>query len=120
MKTQTWYVRKEEKIIYPEDLKKNPDEHGGLGIHMMCAINDKVITIPLKDNDGDGGGGCVSIQVTDKKVAKRIEKEGKVDILSKGYWVDINNTTPVFFGTKEPIPMWGQTVGDSLASLGLI
>lgn len=120
MDRKTWYIPPDEEVILPEDLKKDPDKYGGLGFHMICAIQDGVITIPLCDTPNSSTGSCVSMQTCDPDAAKRIVKEGCVDILSKGYWMCINDTVPVFHGTEDPVPVWGQTAGDSLKRAGML
>jgi len=112
---ETWQVNKEEPIIYPEDLAARPGDFGGMGVHMMCAVQDRVITIPIHRD-----GSHVSVQTSDIEATKRIERDGAVDILSNGYWCNIRSTVPVFLGTNEPVPVWGQDVGDSLRRAGLI
>lgn len=124
MNRKTWWVRPDEEVLYPETLKSNPDKYGGMGVHMANAIRSGVITIPLQDNDpatNPGAWGCVSIQVTDTDAANRIIKDGKVDIVSdRAYWYSILDTTPVFHGTDEPIPLWGKDVADSLEAAGVL
>ena len=114
MKRTRYYLRKDEKTIRAADLAANPDEYGGMGMHMLNAIHNNVITIPLTDNPNGGCESCVSIQVTSEEAANRIEKDNGVDILAKGYWLSILNTKPCFVGTDELVPMWGVSVGDSI------
>lgn len=109
LQRETWEVDKEHEIIFPSDLAKNSDKHGGMGLHMAAAIRDNVITIPLRS-----GCDCVCIQVTNESAAKRICRDGKVDLLSNGYWTAITSTTPVYHGTDVEIPVWGKTVKDTV------
>ncbi len=121
IKTERFYLKKNEPPITPTMLRENPDKYGGMGLHMLHAIQEGVITINLIDNPTGGNcGSCVSIKVQDEEVANRIIRDNGVDIQSKGYWVSIHSTRPVFVGTDEAIPMWGVTVGDSLKAAGLI
>jgi hypothetical protein len=109
MNRETWWVRKDDPVLSPGDLKKDPDKHGGLSLHMAAAIYDGVTTILLQDREYKGGGHCcVSIQVTSRDVVARILAAGKIEILSNGYWLNIrsNGVKPVFHGTDEAIPVW--------------
>lgn len=119
MKTERFYLRKNDPVIFPADLQADPDKYGGLGIHMLNAIRSGVITIPLTSDPNGGCGSCVSIQTTDAKAARRVVRDNGIDIESKGYWVSILSTVPCFVGTNEPFPQWRVSVGDSLAKLGL-
>jgi hypothetical protein len=112
LKRETWKVCKDQELIYSKDLASDPDEHGGMGMHMAAAIRDKVITIPLHE-------GCshVSIQVTDPYVASKIVSDGKVDVLAAGYWVDITRVKVVYHGTDVEIPRWGKTVMDTVVGV---
>ena len=119
MKTERFYLKKGEPPITPSMLKDNPDKYGGLGIHMLNAIQSGVITISLTTNPNGGCGTCVSIQVVSEKVAQRIITDNGINIPSDRYWSSILSTRPVYVGTDEVIPMWGVGVGDSLAKAGL-
>jgi hypothetical protein len=114
-KRQTWYVRKEDGVITAADLKRDPNKYGGAGAHMHAAIMDGVITIPLTAAvPPEIYGSCVSIQVTDVRVARKILRAGKVDIISKGYWVCVNSVLVVYHGTDTEIPRWGKTLADTV------
>ena len=106
-KIETWYVDKV-KVILPTDLKKNPDKHGGLGLHMRAAINEGVISIPLVDNPSLGAGSHISLKTTDVNVAERLVNDGMVDIHSDGsYWLQLGDKAkPYFHGTDEVIEVW--------------
>ena len=119
VKTERFYLKKNNPVITPTMLRKNSEAYGGLGIHMLNAIREGVITIQLTNDPAGGCGSCVSIQVTSEEAAHRIVKDNGVEIQSKGYWVSILSTRPVFVGTDEAIPMWGVSVGDSLKEAGL-
>jgi hypothetical protein len=120
MKTERFYLRKNAPVITPTMLRDNPDAYGGLGIHMLNAINSGVITIQLTNNPDGECGSCVAIQVNSEAAANRIVNDNGVEIQSSGYWGSILSTRPVFVGTDEAIPMWGVSVGDSLKEAGLI
>jgi hypothetical protein len=120
MKTERFYLRKDDHPITAAMLREDPDKYGGLSIHMLNAIQSGVTTIPLTSDPSGGCGSCVSIQVTSEEIARRVISDNGVDIQSKGYWCSILNARPVFVGTDEPVPMWGVDVGDSLAKAGLI
>lgn len=120
MNTERFYLRKGKEVITPSMLRADPNKYGGLGLHMLNAIQSGVITIPLTDNPDGGCGSCVSIQVTAEETATRIIADNGVEIRSIGYWISILNTLPVFVGTKIPVPMWGVDVGKSLEKFGLI
>lgn len=113
-KCERFYLRKDDPVILPDALKADPDKHGGLGLHMLNAIRNGVITIPLTDNPQGGCGSCVSIQTTNIEDALRIVQDGGVDVHANGYWCSILAAVPTFAGTDEPVPMWGVTPGDSV------
>ena len=104
MSRETWFVDSKDKSITHDDFQGNPERYGGMGAHMMAAIRDKVITIPLIK-----GYTHVSIQLDDPVAAQRILREGKIDVLSDGWWSSINSKAvkPVFHATDEEIPRWG-------------
>ncbi len=106
-KRETWYVHPTDKVIYPDDLRANPNKYGGLSITMVAAAENGIITIPLIDAPPPATAGtCVSIQVKTQKAAERILKEGKIDILSDKWWSRIESVNPVFHGTCTRIPTW--------------
>jgi hypothetical protein len=114
MKSERFYLRKGDPVITADMLTTNPDKYGGLGIHMLNAIRNGVITIPLVNNPDGECGSCVSIQTCSSEDAERIIRDNGVEIQAEGYWCSILSTRPVFVGTQEPIRMWGVTVGDSI------
>lgn len=101
---ETWFVNTKEEILRPEVLAGNPDKYGGMSMHMISAVHNEVVTIPLVGEYG----GHVSIQATSNDVIDRILADGRVDILSEGYWCSIRSEKikVVYFGTDEEIPMW--------------
>lgn len=120
MKSERFYLRKADPPITAAMLKADPDKYGGLGVHMLHAIQEGVITIPLTSDPQGGSGSCVSIQVISDEIAERIIRDNGVDVQSDRYWVNILSTRPVFVDTDEAVPMWGVSVGDSLEKAGLI
>lgn len=117
LRKEEWFLCKAEPVIYPQDLQDNPDKYGGAGLHMLNAIRCHVITIPLTSCPKGGEyGSRVSIQVTERDVAERILKDEGVDVWAAGYWVNFHSVKATFKGTREEIPVWGKTVGDSVAA----
>lgn len=104
MRRETWFVDSKEEVLRPEMLLRDPDRYGGLGMHMLSAIQNGIVTIPLKGEYG----ACVGIQVSDNEAVDRILADGKVNILSDGYWCSIHSDKikVVYFDTDEAIPLW--------------
>ena len=100
MTTENWMINEDKDILTPEKLKADPDKYGGLGMHMIAAIQDGVVTIPLQN------GSCVNIQTADSAAVKRIIADGGVTIISEGYWCDIRTTNVYFLNTEDSIPIW--------------
>jgi hypothetical protein len=99
MKTERWEIDTEQKVIYPKDLLDNPDKSGGMGAHMKLSIIKDIVTIPIKN-------GCIYVSIpVSQENAKRILKDGSVDIWSSGYWSSIHSTKVMFKGTEEEIPL---------------
>jgi hypothetical protein len=99
MKKEFWEVNKEEPVIYPQDLIDNPNNYGGLGVHMKLSIERGIVTVPLIKNSV-----YVSIPVSQSD-SERIVKDGGVDIHSKGYWCSILSVNVMFKNTEEKITL---------------
>lgn len=103
MKIETWEVIKDEEIITPKMLRANPKKYGGLGLVMLAAIQNGIVTIPIKYE----GVHC-ALQTNNKDAIKRILSDNGVDIHSDVYWNNIadKRIKICYKGTNEQIKVW--------------
>lgn len=94
-----FWKRTEEKVIFPEDLKKDPDKFGGPSLHMAISIVKGIVTVPISNE-------CWHVSLPVSFIdAKRICNDGGVDISTKKHWCSIHNADVYFSGTLDKVEL---------------